>query len=494
MTEMGQTYTLECLNYINGQFVNSSHSFANTSPVDNRHLGSVHEADQNLVDQAVTAARRALKGPWGRMSVPERSRLLQKVADRIDQRFDEFVAAEIADTGKPYSQASTLDVPRAGANFRNFARLAESLPNESYITPTPDGQDALNYSLRKPLGVVAVISPWNLPLLLMSWKLAPALVCGNTIVAKPSEVTPNTATLLAQVFHETGFPPGVFNLIHGFGEKSAGEYLCAHPEVDAITFTGESRTGSHIMKAASEGLRDISFELGGKNAALVFDDVDLGKAMDGVARSTFTNCGQVCLCTERVYVHESVFAPFVEGMKQRAEALILGDPYADSTTTGPLISHEHREKVMHHYRLAVQEGAELVTGGNIPDFTTDERLNQGAWISPTIFTGLNDSSATQQQEIFGPVCHITPFSDEDEAIAMANNTDYGLAAAVWTDNLSRGHRVAAQMDVGISWVNTWFLRDLRTPFGGGKMSGIGREGGVHSLDFYSHISNLCIKL
>ncbi len=489
---MATPYTLECRNYIDGRFVSSEASFENTSPVDNRLIGVVYEADQGLVDEAVAAARQALKGPWGKMSLPERCDLLQKVADRIDQRFDEFVAAEIADTGKPYSQASSLDVPRAGANFRNFSRLAESLPNESYMTPTPDGQGALNYSLRRPLGVVAVISPWNLPLLLMSWKLAPALACGNTIVAKPSEVTPNTATLLAEVFHEVGLPPGVFNLIHGFGENSAGEFLCAHPDVDAITFTGESKTGSHIMQAAAQGVRDISFELGGKNAALVFDDVDLEKAMDGVARSTFTNCGQVCLCTERVYVHESVFEPFVDGMKKRAEALVLGDPYDPNTTTGPLISHDHRHKVMHHYQLALQEGAQLVTGGNIPSFGS--ALDEGAWIAPTIYTGLADDSATQQQEIFGPVCHISSFSDEDEAIKRANDSDYGLAGVVWTDNLSRGHRVAAQLDVGISWVNTWFLRDLRTPFGGGKMSGIGREGGVHSLNFYSHISNMCIKL
>ena len=478
-------------NYINGQFVTGDKRFPNINPVDGTLVAEVSEATAEMVDAAVNAARHALEGPWGKMSVNQRCDLLHAVADGITQRFDEFVAAEIADTGKPLAQARTLDIPRGAANFKVFADLMRTAGSECFETHTADGS-ALNYSINKPLGVIGVISPWNLPLLLMTWKLAPALAAGNTVVAKPSEETPSTATLLAEVMHTVGIPPGVFNLVHGFGPGSAGEFLTRHRGVDAITFTGESTTGSAIMKAVADTVKPVSFELGGKNAAIIFEDADFDAAVAGTARSTFTNCGQVCLCTERVYVQRPLFDRFVAALKEKAEATVIGYPHDENTTIGPLISHKHREKVLSYYQLARDEGATVITGGGIPHFG-DER-DAGAWIQPTILTGLSETARCVKEEIFGPVCHITPFDSEEEAIAMANDSQYGLAGAVWTTNLQRAHRVARQIEAGIVWVNTWYLRDLRTPFGGVKLSGIGREGGLHSLRFYSEPTNICIKL
>ncbi|MDH3612343.1 MAG: 2-hydroxymuconic semialdehyde dehydrogenase [Gammaproteobacteria bacterium] len=482
----------EIKNYVAGQFVTSKSSFDDINPVDGSLAGTVHEADQATVDRAVGAAREALHGPWGSMSAAERGVLLNKVADGIEARFDDFVAAEIADTGKPLTQARTLDIPRGTANFRFFANLVSTSGTECFEMGTPDGAGALNYSVQKPLGVVGVISPWNLPFLLLTWKLAPALAAGNTVIAKPSEETPASAALLAEVMHEAGVPAGVFNLVNGFGPGSAGEFLTTHTGVDAITFTGESATGSAIMRAAADNVKALSFELGGKNAAIVFDDADLDQAIDGTVRSVFSNCGQVCLCSERVYVHDSIFDEFVSRLKVRAEALRMGHPEDEQTEIGPLVSKAHRDKVLSYYELAREEGANIVTGGGIPGFG-DER-DQGAWVEPTILTGLPESARCVREEIFGPVCHIAPFVTEEQAVAMANDSAYGLAAAIWTTNLSRAHRVARQIEAGIVWVNTWYLRDLRTPFGGVKLSGIGREGGVHSLNFYSEPTNICIKL
>jgi len=482
----------EIKNYVGGRFVASEQQFDAVNPVDGSLVARVHEADKATVDNAVAAARAALQGPWGSMTVADRAAMLNNVADGIDTRFDDFVAAEIADTGKPMAQARTLDIPRGAANLRFFANLATSVSNEYFETATPDGNGALNYSVRKPLGVVGVISPWNLPLLLMTWKLGPALAAGNTVIAKPSEETPGSAALLAEVMHEAGVPAGVFNLVNGFGPNSAGEFLTTHDGIDAITFTGESATGSAIMRAAASNVKALSFELGGKNAAIIFDDADIEQALDGTVRSVFSNCGQVCLCSERVYVHESLFDEFVVRLMDRAESLRMGWPHEEQTEIGPLVSREHRDKVLAYYDLARQEGANVVTGGGIAEFG-DARDN-GAWVQPTILSGLPESARCVREEIFGPVCHIAPFAEEDQAIAMANDSRYGLAAAIWTQNLSRAHRVARQIEAGIVWVNTWYLRDLRTPFGGVKLSGIGREGGMHSLNFYSEPSNICIKL
>ncbi len=478
--------------YIDGQFAGSGRQFAKINPVDGTVVAQVHEADRTMVDAAVRSAKGALKGPWGRMALQARVDLLRKVAEGIEKRFDDFLQAEVADTGKPVSLASHLDIPRGAANFRVFADIVRTYGTESYHLDTPDGKGAVNYAMRKPLGVVGVIAPWNLPLLLLTWKLAPALACGNTIVAKPSEETPSTATLLAEVMHEAGVPAGVYNVVHGFGPDSAGEFITTHPGVNGITFTGETATGAAIMKAVAPTVKPISFELGGKNPGIVFADCDFDAAVAGMSNAIFSNTGQVCLAPERVYVERPIFDKFVAALKARAETLVLGFPQDKATNMGPLISRQHREKVLSYYELAKKEGAKVVTGGGVPKF--GDARDDGAWIQPTLWTGLPETARTVKEEIFGPCAHLAPFDKEEEAVAMANDTVYGLASTVWTTNLARGHRVGQAMEVGISWVNCWFLRDLRTPFGGAKLSGIGREGGLHSLNFYSEPTNICIKL
>ncbi|MDM0117573.1 2-hydroxymuconic semialdehyde dehydrogenase [Variovorax sp. J22R133] len=480
------------LNFIGGEFVATSKTFDNRSPTDNRLLGRVHEAGADDVDAAVRAARAALQGEWGRMSVARRVELLHAVADEINRRFDDFLQAEMADTGKPHSLASHVDIPRGAANFKVFADIVKNVPTETFETATPDGGHALNYAIRSPLGVIGVVCPWNLPLLLMTWKVGPALACGNTVVVKPSEETPATATLLGEVMNAVGIPPGVYNVVHGFGPQSAGEFLTTHPGVDGITFTGETRTGEAIMAAAAKGVRPVSFELGGKNAGIVFADADFDKAVAGITRSAFENCGQVCLGTERVYVQRPIFERFVAALKAKAEALKPGPSEEPGVNLGPLISREHQQKVLSYYQKANDEGATVVTGGGVPQMTG--ALAEGYWVQPTIWTGLPESAAVIREEIFGPCCHIAPFDTEEEAVALANATDYGLATTVWTENLGRAHRVAKQVEVGICWINSWFLRDLRTAFGGAKASGIGREGGVHSLEFYTELRNVCVKL
>jgi aminomuconate-semialdehyde/2-hydroxymuconate-6-semialdehyde dehydrogenase len=479
-------------NYIDGRFVPGKCEFADVNPANGTVIAQVTEADRAQVDEAVCAARRALRGEWGRLGVRERAARLHRVAGAIEKRFDCFVQAEVADTGKPVSLASELDVPRAAANFRVFADLLKMSGLESFQTETPDGTNALNYAVRKPLGVIGVITPWNLPLLLLTWKVAPALACGNAVVVKPSEETPATATLLAEAMQDAGIPNGVYNVVHGFGPGSAGEFLTQHPDVAAITFTGESGTGAAIMKTVASTVKPVSFELGGKNAAIVFADCTFEEAVNGLADAVFLNTGQVCLCAERVYVERKIFNAFVEALKRRAASLNPGWPNDPKTDFGPLISAPHREKVLSYYRLAQQEGATVVTGGGVPTFGDDR--DHGFYVQPTIYTGLPESARCVKEEIFGPVCHIAPFDSDEEAVAMANDTKYGLAASIWTSDLKRGHRVAQQMNVGITWVNCWFLRDLRTPFGGAGLSGIGREGGMHSLNFYSELNNICIQL
>ena len=487
-----QTRPREWRNFVGGAFVDGGTPFDVVDPA----TGAVHarafEADAEIVDAAVKAAKRAVAGDWGQMTLAKRRALLHRVADGIEKRFDDFLEAEIADTGKPYELAHHLDIPRGAANFRIFADAIANLPTETFEMDTPDGGKALNYAVRKPLGVVGVISPWNLPLLLMTWKVAPAMACGNAVIVKPSEETPSTTTLLGEVMNEAGMPAGAFNVLHGFGPGSAGEMLVAHPGVRAITFTGETRTGTAIMKAAAPSVKALSFELGGKNAAIVFEDADLEAATTGLARAAFLNTGQVCLAPERIYAHRSVFDRFVALMKTKAEALKPGLPHSEGTTLGPLISDEHRRKVLGYYDAAVAEGATVVTGGGTPRL--DGAAADGFFVEPTIWTGLGPDAKICREEIFGPCCHIAPFDTEEEAIRLANDSDYGLASSIWTRDLSRAHRVGRAMEVGISWVNCWFLRDLRTPFGGAKMSGIGREGGEHSINFYSEPTNICIKL
>lgn len=480
--------------FIDGQHVESAsgRTFEKFRPYDGSLIGSVAEGGRDDVDAAVAAARRALKGPWGKMTVDQRSALMRKVADKITERFDEFVAAEMADTGQPRPVMEHAFIPRGAANFSIFADVVKNAPTESFRTPTPDGAGALNYSIRKPKGVIAVVSPWNAPFLLMTWKVAPALACGNTVIVKPSEETPATATLLGEVMKDAGVPDGVYNVVHGFGPDSAGAFLTEHQGVDAITFTGETRTGTAIMQAAAVGLRDVSFEMGGKNSGIVFADADLDVAIDDCMRSCFLNSGQVCLGTERLLVERPIFDEFVARFKATIAARMPGHPEAQGTGYGPVISREHQEKILAYYRQAADGGAEIVTGGGVPELPDD--LSSGYWVEPTIWTGLPDDHPVVNEEIFGPCCHIRPFDSEDEAVEIANNTQYGLATAIWTRDLSRAHRMAEAIDVGLTWINSWFLRDLRTPFGGSKQSGIGREGGLHSLEFYTELRNVCVKL
>jgi len=483
----------EYKHFINGQYVASASgkTFENRSPVDDSVIGIIHEAGREEVNAAVEAAQAALKGPWAKLTQAHRISLLNKVAERINARFDEFLEAECRDTGKPKKMASHIDIPRGASNFKAFSETMANHATESFQMDTPDGSGAINMGQRTPKGVIAVISPWNLPLLLMTWKVGPALAAGNSVVVKPSEETPATTTLLGEVMNECGVPAGVFNVVHGFGPDSAGAYLTEHKGVNAITFTGETRTGEIIMQSAAVGLRNISLECGGKNPGIVFARADIEKAVEGTMRSAFVNCGQVCLGTERVYVERPIFNQFLARMKEEVAKLKLGRPEDEEANFGPLISQEHRDKVISYYQLAVEEGATVEIGGGVPEMGD---MNSGAWVEPTIWTGLADDARVIREEIFGPCCHIRAFDTEDEVVALANDTDYGLAAAIWTEDGSQAVRVAQQIEAGIVWVNSWFLRDLRTAFGGAKQSGIGREGGVHGLEFYTELKNICIKL
>lgn len=481
------------LNFIDGSYRKGSEpkTFPNFNPATGEQIGLVQEASADDVADAVAAARKALQGPWGKMTTAERIKLISAVATEIERRADDFLEAEVADTGKPRAVASHIDIPRGAANFRMFADVISTMPGEAFTTDTPDGGQANNYTVRKPKGVIAVICPWNFPLLLMTWKVGPALACGNTVVVKPSEETPRTATLLGEVMNAVGMPEGVYNVVHGFGPNSAGEFLTANSDVDAITFTGETGTGQAIMQKAAMGVRDVSFELGGKNPAIVFADADLDKAVEGLSRAVFLNTGQVCLGTERVYVERPVYDEFVARLAAAGKGFkpgVIDDP----AYLGPLISAEHRDKVLGYYNRAVDEGATVVTGGGVPK--VENAQANGFFVEPTVWTGLSHDSTVMREEIFGPCCGVIPFDAEDEVIALANDSPYGLCASIWTENMSRGHRVAASMDVGVCWVNSWFLRDLRTAFGGSGHSGIGREGGVHSLEFYTELTNICVKL
>ena len=483
----------EFKNFINGEYVAnaSGKTYENRNPVDNSLIGLVYEAGKPEVDAAVAAAKAALHGPWGKLSVVERCAMLDAIVAEINHRFDDFLQAEIADTGKPAHLASHIDIPRGAANFKIFTDTIKNVSTESFEMRTPDGKTARSYGVRTPRGVIAVISPWNLPLLLMTWKVGPALACGNTVVVKPSEVTPATATLLGEVMNKVGVPPGVYNVINGFGVDSAGALLTAHPDVSGITFTGETKTGTAIMKAGADGIRPVSLELGGKNAAVVFADCDFENAVNTITRSVFENCGQVCLGTERVYVERPIFDKFVNALKAKAEGMKPGRPFDEDTKIGPLVSKVHQKKVLSYYQKAREEGATIVTGGGVPDMPDD--LKDGCWVEPTIWTGLPETAAVVREEIFGPCCHIQPFDTEEEAVRMANDTKYGLATSIYTQDISRASRLATQIEVGLCWINSWFLRDLRTPFGGSKQSGIGREGGLHSLEFYTELRNVMIK-
>ena len=479
--------------YINGKFMDSScgEFFDNYNPATAELISKVALGREPEVNAAIAAAKAALTGEWGQMKLNDRIAMMYEIANEIDRRFDDFLEAECLDTGKPYSIARHIDIPRGAANFKVFADTMKSVADEAYRADTPDGKKMFNYSIRKPKGVIAVISPWNLPLLLMTWKVGPAMACGNTVVVKPSQVTPTTTSLLGEVMSKVGVPAGVYNVVQGKGSIT-GNLITAHKDIDAITFTGETTTGEMIMKACANGVKDVSLELGGKNPAIIFADCDMDKAIFETARSVFANSGQVCLGTERVYVQRPIFDEFVNRLKEAGSKLKVGVQDDESVDMGPVVSAAHRDKVLEFYANAKKEGANVILGGGAPKM--EGKLANGFFVEPTIWTGLPETATVVKEEVFGPCCHIAPFDTEEEVIKMANDTKYGLAATIFTENLTRAHSVASQIDAGIVWINSWFLRDLRTPFGGMKGSGIGREGGHHSLEFYTELKNVCIKM
>jgi aminomuconate-semialdehyde/2-hydroxymuconate-6-semialdehyde dehydrogenase len=476
------------LNLIDGKFVPplmSGEYLDVTAPATGELIARIPRSGVGEVTAAVCAARNAMQGPWGRTSVEERAQALEAIADELEARSDELAELESRDTGKPISLARSVDVPRAVANFRFFAGAIRHERSDMFQMP-----GALNYTLRQPVGVVGLITPWNLPLYLLTWKTAPALAMGNAVIAKPSEVTPMTASVLAEIVSEV-VPPGVFNLLHGLGAE-VGQTLVAHPDVRGISFTGGTETGARVAVSAAPLFKKLSLELGGKNPTLVFADCDMDAAIAGAARAGFANQGQVCLCGSRILVEDSIFTEFTERLIETVEAMKIGDPSDPETQVGSLSSLAHRDKVEGYLALAQEEGGRIRCGGKRP--TLPPPFDQGAFLEPAVVTGLGPACRTVQEEIFGPVVTTHSFKTEEEAVVLANSVRFGLAASVWTKDLGRAHRVSAALETGMVWVNTWLLRDLRVPFGGMKDSGVGREGGRYSLEFFSESRNVCIKL
>ena len=442
------------------------------------------DSDARDVEAAIAAAERA-QPAWAALAAGERARHLHRLADAVEARLDELAREESRDSGKPVKLAHSVDIPRAVANLRFFAEAITQWPGESHIDAR-----AINITLRQPLGVVGCISPWNLPLYLFTWKIAPALAAGNTVVAKPSEVTPSTAFRLSELAIECGLPPGVLNIVHGLGPK-VGQAIVEHPKVKAVSFTGSTRTGASIAEAAARQFKKVSLEMGGKNPAFVFADADLSDAsLDTIVRSGFSNQGEICLCGSRLLVERSIYDDFKRRYLEKVKALKVGDPDDEESDLGALVSKPHFDKVTACIARARQEGGKILTGGETVKLPG--RCADGWFVAPTVIEGLPQDCATNREEIFGPVVTLIPFDDEDEAVAIANGTDYGLAASLWTRDLARAHRVAERIDFGIVWVNCWMVRDLRTPFGGVKHSGMGREGGVDALRFFTEPKNVCI--
>lgn len=473
-------------NYINGQFVNaqSNKTLQNTNPAIGQVFSTIPDSDAADVEMAIQAAKAAFPA-WKNISQEKRFMYITKIADLIEKNLEKFVEAETTDNGKTLNQARTVDIPRAISNLRFFASAQWNFAGESYVTPNM----GLNYTLRQPLGVVGCISPWNLPLYLFTWKIAPALAAGNTVVAKPSEITPYTAFLFCEMCKEAGLPDGVINVIHGLG-ASAGNPIVAHPEVKAIAFTGGTQTGRHINKIAAEQFKKVSLELGGKNPNIIFADCDMEEALTTTIRSSFSNQGQICLCGSRIFIERSIYDQFKNQLVERAKLLTIGDPLSD-VNLGAMVSEAHMNKVLACIDTALQEGGQIVLGGKRK--MLDGRCKDGYFIEPTIIDGLSHMCSTNQEEIFGPVVTLTPFDTEEEVIAMANSTKYGLACSLWTQNIQRAHRIAEQIESGLVWINTWMVRDLRTPFGGVKSSGVGREGGFEAMRFFTEAKNVFVK-
>jgi aminomuconate-semialdehyde/2-hydroxymuconate-6-semialdehyde dehydrogenase len=480
---------LRILHFIGGELVGpaSGRWLEDWEPAAGRVLGELPDGDARDVEQAVEAAERAFPG-WSNLPAAERSRILLRIADGIQSRLDSLAYDESVDTGKPIALARRVDIPRACANFRFFATAILHETTEAHVTD----RIALNTTFRRPRGVAGAISPWNLPLYLLTWKIAPALATGNTVVAKPSELTPLTAFRLSEICQEAGLPAGVLNIVHGKGSK-AGAALVSHPRVPAISFTGGTETGAAIAQVAGPLFKRVALELGGKNATIVFADCEFDTAVSEAVRASFENQGQLCLSGSRILVEESIYDRFLQSFLDRTRGLRLGDPLEPDTDQGALVSRAHQDKVLSAIERARREGGRILCGGGPPENLPD-RCRHGWFVEPTVIADLPATSELHRQEIFGPVAIVVPFRDEDEAIAIANGTPYGLSGSVWTENLARAHRVADRLEAGTIWVNCWMLRDLRAPFGGMKQSGLGREGGQEALRFFTEPKNVCIRI
>lgn len=476
---------LKILNYIGGELVlpASGGFLDNFEPAHGRSYSKVPDSDASDVARAVEAAQKAFPA-WSKTSAEARGQIIRKLASLVERDLEKLALAEARDTGKPISLARTLDIPRSVSNLEFFADLGAKFHGE--VLATDDrAQNQIEYS---PLGVVGCISPWNLPLYLFTWKIAPALAAGNCVVAKPSEVTPMTAFLLSRLAIEAGLPAGVLNIVHGLGSK-VGEAIVKNPLIKAVSFTGSTVVGRQIAQLASPMFKKVSLEMGGKNANIIFSDCDFENALSTTVRSSFANQGQICLCGSRIFVERSIYNRFRDELVARAKKLKIGDPLIDSTEQGALVSKVHWEKVRKAIGDARTAGGKILCGGEVPS-----GFGEGYYLQPTLIEGLDHLCATNQEEIFGPVATLIPFDSESEVVEMANSTRYGLSASVWTGDTERGQRVARALEAGIVWVNTWMLRDLRTPFGGVKESGVGREGGMHALQFFSEVKNICVGL
>ena len=475
-------------NYINGKLVESSSGnyIDNYNPASGKVYSLVPDSNEDDINAAVLAANTAFQS-WSKTSKKYRSDLLMRLASKIEDYSEELIIAESRDNGKPEALARLVDIPRASENFRFFATAILHFSSELHDM---DGK-ALNYTLREPIGVAACISPWNLPLYLLTWKIAPALAAGNTVVAKPSEVTPMTAYILSKICAEIDFPPGVLNIVHGIGSK-IGDFLTGHDDTPIVSFTGGTQTGRHIAGIASPMFKKISLELGGKNPNIVFADANFDKAVTMSVKAGFSNQGQICLCGSRLFIQDEIYEKFKKALLEKVSKLKVGDPQDDGMDLGAVVSEEHMNKVLSKITQAKKIGGNILTGGNRKLIEGD--LLNGYYIEPTVIENLPFDCEVNQEEIFGPVLTLIPFKDEEEVINMANSTKYGLSASIFTENISKGHRVAAAIKSGVVWINTWLLRDLRIPFGGMKQSGVGREGGFKSLQFFTEPKNVCIKI
>ena len=475
------------LNFINGDLLApiSNQFLDNVNPATGEVYSHCPDSDERDVELAYAAAESAFLG-WSEMPATDRSKILLKIAELIEERNDELALAESIDQGKPLWLAKLGEIPRAQSNIHFFATAIEHFASESHAM----GNHAINYTLRTPIGVVGCISPWNLPLYLFTWKIAPALAAGNCVVAKPSEITPMTAYLFSKICKDAGLPKGVLNIVHGMGPK-VGSALVAHEKITAISFTGGTKTGAEIARIAAPMFKKLSLELGGKNPNIVFADCDFEKTVKESVRASFTNQGEICLCGSRIYVERSIYERFKIAFVEQVAALSVGDPLTDTTKVGAIVSKLHYDKVLSYIELAKEEGGHILTGGKAK--LMDGRCANGFFIEPTVIEGLGHLCRTNQEEIFGPVVTLQPFDTEEEVLEMANSTPYGLACTVFTENLTKAHRVSSKVKSGIVWVNCWLLRDLRTPFGGVKQSGVGREGGWEALRFFTETKNVCVK-